>query len=68
MSPADPRLAELADEMAKWIAQRQPDSSWPGQESENPMTVMLLTSHAAASSPALRRLGELSQARHQAGH
>ncbi len=59
--PADPRLAELADEMVKWDAQRRLNGSPPGQKAGNPVAVALLTSQFAASSPAWRRLGELSQ-------
>jgi DNA-binding transcriptional MerR regulator len=70
--PADPRLAELADEMVKWVlkwdAQRRLSGSPPGQQVGDPVAVTLLTSQFAASSPAWRRLGELSQAQPRAGH
>jgi len=59
--PADPRLAELADEMVRWGAQRRPDGSQPGQEAGNPVAATLLTSHVATLSPAWRRLGGFFQ-------
>lgn len=48
--------------------QRRLNGSPPGQEVGNPVVVTLLTSQFAASSPAWRRLGELSQAPPRAGH
>ncbi len=47
--PADPRLAELADEMARWDAQRRPDRAPPDQAAGHQAVVTLLTSQFTAS-------------------
>jgi DNA-binding transcriptional MerR regulator len=69
--PADPRLAELADEMARWDGQRRPDRAPPdpaaghqaadNQAAGHQAVVALLTSQLAASAAWLR-LGELARA------
>jgi DNA-binding transcriptional MerR regulator len=61
--PDDPRLIELANQAATWLA-KQPPSPPPPQSSAELSTVSILLSAQAdtASSPAWRRLGELSSA------
>jgi DNA-binding transcriptional MerR regulator len=60
--PDDPRLIELADQAAAWLAKQPPRP--PPQSSAELSTVSILLSAQAdtASSPAWRRLGELSSA------
>jgi hypothetical protein len=58
--PDDPRLIDLADQAAVWLA-RQPPSPPPlGSEAEiSTISTLLSAQGATASSPAWRRLGEL---------
>ena len=58
--PDDPRLIDLADQAAAWLAQQPPSPPPPGSEAEISTINTLLSAQAAtASSPAWRRLGEL---------
>jgi DNA-binding transcriptional MerR regulator len=61
--PDDPRLVELANQTAAWLA-KQPPSPPPPQSDAEISTVSILLSAQVdkASSPAWRRLGELSSA------
>lgn len=54
--PADPRLAELAEAIAKWDSQRRPDGSPPDQDVGHLAAVSLMTSQAASWPPAWQRL------------
>jgi DNA-binding transcriptional MerR regulator len=65
--PADPRLADLADEMVKWDAQRRLNGPPPDYQPGNPVMVALMTSQFGDSSPAWHRLGELSRSLPRAG-
>ncbi len=56
----DPRLIDLADQAAAWLAKQPPSPPPPGSEAEISTINTLLSAQAAtASSPAWRRLGEL---------
>lgn len=58
--PDDPRLIDLADQAAAWLAKQPPSPPPPGTEAEISTINTLLSAQAAtASSPAWRRLGEL---------
>jgi DNA-binding transcriptional MerR regulator len=59
--PADPGLAELADQMVRWDAQRRLNGCPPDDRPANPVMVALMTSQFEALSPAWHRLGELSR-------
>ena len=62
--PDDPRLIDLADQAAAWLAQHPP--SPPPSESEadiSTVNILLSAQVDTASSPAWRRLGELLSAR-----
>lgn len=65
--PADPRLADLAEEMVEWDAQRRLDGSPRGDPPGDPVMVALMTSQFAGLSPAWHRLGELSRSLPRAG-
>jgi len=59
-NPDDPRLIDLADQAAAWLAKQPPSPPPPGTEAEISTINTLLSAQAAtASSPAWRRLGEL---------
>ena len=58
--PDDPRLIDLADQAAAWLAKQPPSPPPPGTEAEISTINTLLSAQAAtALSPAWRRLGEL---------
>jgi DNA-binding transcriptional MerR regulator len=61
--PADPRLVKLADAMVAWSAQHQPgpEQSPPEWAAGEPPAVTLMSTYIVRSSPAWRRLKELSQ-------
>jgi hypothetical protein len=64
--PDDPRLIDLADQAAAWLAQHPP--SPPPSESEGDIStvnILLSAQVDTASSPAWRRLGDLLSARLQ---
>ena len=62
--PDDPRLIDLADQAAAWLAKQPPSPPPPGSEAEISTINTLLSAQAAtASSPAWRRLGELVSGR-----
>jgi DNA-binding transcriptional MerR regulator len=64
--PGDPRLEKLAETMADWAARRGRESVAPPDGraiGDMPMVVALIDSYVASSSPALRKLGELSKAK-----
>jgi DNA-binding transcriptional MerR regulator len=66
--PDDPRLEEVAEAMAGWAARHDRDTAAPPDGraiSDIPMVAALIDSYVASSSPALRKLGELSQAKLQ---
>jgi hypothetical protein len=60
--PADPRLVKLADAMVAWSAQHQPapEQSPPEWAAGEPPAVTLMSTYIVRSSPAWRRLNELS--------
>jgi hypothetical protein len=60
--PADPRLVKLADAMVAWSAQHQPapEQSPPEWAAGGPPAVTLMSTYIVRSSPAWRRLNELS--------
>jgi DNA-binding transcriptional MerR regulator len=63
--PADPRLERVAASMADWAARRDDTTAPPpdGQAGRDMARVTaLIDSYVASSSPALRRLGEISKA------
>jgi DNA-binding transcriptional MerR regulator len=60
--PADPRVAELADDMAAWAASGRPGTS-PSGTPAGVAAVALLTSGVTSSSPSWQRLNDLSQKR-----
>jgi DNA-binding transcriptional MerR regulator len=63
--PDDPRLNKIAESMAEWAAQRDkrtaPPRDRPGAD-DLALVAALIDSYVASSSPALRKLGELSKA------
>ncbi len=59
--PGDPRVVELAAEAATWLA-KQPLRPRPQPEAEISTVNVLLSAQIGATSPAWRRLGELSSA------
>ena len=66
--PDDPRLEKIAGAMADWAARRDRETVAPpdGQAiSDMPLVAALIDSYVASSSPALRKLGELSKAKLQ---
>jgi DNA-binding transcriptional MerR regulator len=58
--PADPRLAKLADDIARWDARRRQAGAASDQQVVSPVAVALLTAQDATPSPAWRRLTEPS--------
>jgi DNA-binding transcriptional MerR regulator len=66
--PDDPRLEKIAAAMADWAARRDRETVAPPDGraiSDMPMVAALIDSYVASSSPALRKLGELSKAKLQ---
>jgi DNA-binding transcriptional MerR regulator len=62
--PDDPRLIDLADQAAAWLARQPPSPPPSGSEADISTVNNLLSARVdAASSPAWRRLGELLSAR-----
>jgi DNA-binding transcriptional MerR regulator len=63
--PEDPRLEKIAASMADWAARRDQEIAPPTDRrtaSDMAAVVALIDSYVASSSPALRKLGELSKA------
>lgn len=65
--PDDPRLIELAADVAAWMA-KQPPSSPPQSDTAISTINTLLSDEVAAESPAWDRLGELSRAQLAPSH
>ncbi len=63
--PGDPRLEKIAETMADWAARHDRETVAPPDGpaiGDMPMVAALIDSYVASSSPALRKLGELSKA------
>jgi DNA-binding transcriptional MerR regulator len=63
--PEDPRLEKIAASMADWAAEHDQETAPPPDRrtaSDMAAVVALIDSYVASSSPALRKLGELSKA------
>jgi DNA-binding transcriptional MerR regulator len=66
--PDDPRLDKVAESMADWAVHHDRETVAPPDErtiGDMPLAVALIDSYVASSSPALRKLGELSKAKLQ---
>jgi hypothetical protein len=66
-SPDDPRLVALADRTQRWMADRPGTAEDAGQSVQDPAVAQLVATLAGTSSPAWRRLTEITEGREAYG-